>query len=260
MHTDYHTLRLEVLQQIALVQLGKDGPATASLELVQELDRLFQEIELAGDVRAVILTGHSDVFLKAWAPSGLKSLDAIAAAGLLDYLRQVLAQVGRCSKPVIAAVNGQAAGLGFELALACHVLLAADEARFSLPETSLGFLPLGGGLQRLLRHVGRGRALEIVLGGYQLTARDAYEWGLVNHLFSDSDLLDKARDMARLFNSKAPLAVRQALRAAVQGEGLPLEPALELETQLNAFCWNSSDLQEGIQAALEQRPPIFRAR
>lgn len=258
MYTAYHTLKLELSQQIAHVQF-KD-PRQATPELLQELDSLFQELELASEVRSVVLSAEGGYFLGGMSPASLQKLDPIGVQALLEYIQQVLNQIESCSKPVIAAVNGLASGFGMELALASHVLLAAESARFSLPELGLGFLPLGGAIPRLVRALGSKRALEIVLAGYPLTARDAYEWGLVNHVFAEDELAEKAHEMARLFNTNAPLAVRQALKSALGGQDLPLNQALLLDLHANALCWTTADLQEGIQAALEQRPPIFRAR
>lgn len=258
MHTAYHTLKVEIGHHIARVQFL--DPRQASLEGLQELDRLFQELELASEVRSVILTGEGDYFLGGMPPATLQKLDTVGIQALLEYIQQVLGQLDRFSKPVLAAVNGQASGFGMELALSAHVVLAGESARFSLPELGMGFLPLGGAIPRLSRLVGTKRALEIVLAAYPLTARDAYEWGLVNHVFGEDELGDKAQEMARLFNANAPLAVRQALKSAHSGQDLPLTQALELDAHVNAFCWGTADLQEGIQAALEQRPPIFRAR
>lgn len=258
MYTAYSTLKLELGQQIARVHFS--DPRQATPELLAELDRLFQEIELAQDVRSVVISAEGPLFLGGMAPATLQKLDPVGVQALLEYVQQVLGQIERCSKPVIAAVNGLASGFGMELALACHVLLASEQARFSLPELGLGFLPLGGAIPRLARQVGPKRALEIVLGGYPLTATDAYEWGLVNHVFGADELAAKAQDMARLFNANAPLAVRQALKSAAAGQELPLPQALSVDLHANAFCWSTSDLQEGIQAALEGRKPIFRAR
>lgn len=258
MFTAYHTLKLDLNQQIARVQFS--DPRQTTPELLQELDRLFQELELAPEIRSVIISGEGPHFLGGMTLATLQKLDTVAAQALLEYIQQLLGQIERCSKPVIMAVNGLATGFGMELALTGHVVLAAEAAQFNLPELSLGFLPLGGAIPRLVRLLGQKRALELILAGYPLPAADAYEWGLVNHVFGDQELAAKAQDMARLFNSNAPLAVRQALTSAVQGQGLPLAQALTLDLNLNAFCWGTADVQEGIQAALEQRPAIFRAR
>jgi len=258
MHTDYRTLDFELVQQVALLRFRKSQRMTP--EMLQDLEQFFQFVEQALEVRAVVITGHENVFLTGLQPASLQKLEPIGIQAFLDYIQQVMTGIERCGKPVIAAVNGLASGLGLELALACHIVLAAEEARLSLPEASLGFLPLGGGLQRLLRRIGPGRALEMVLGAYHLTAQDAYEWGLLNHVFSQDVLVEKALEMAALFNQQAPLAVKQALRSVSRGASLPLTEALEMESHLNALCWNSLDLQEGIQAVLEQRPPVFRGR
>lgn len=248
---------LQLENQTALLQFQQ---RVCSVELLQELEQALHEIELSPEVRTLVMTGSDDTFLLGLTPSQLASLEPVQIQTFLDYLQQVLSKIENFSKPVIAAVNGLASGLGFELVLSCHLLLASEEARFALPELETGYLPLGGGIQRLLRKVGAHRTLEIVLGGYQLTAQDVYEWGLLNHIFAPELLLEKAFEMAALFKAKAPVAVRQALRAVAEGQALPLPQALQMESHLNALCWNSSDLREGIQAALEQRPPVFRAR
>lgn len=257
MYTDYHTFKLELEQQVAVLAFASTQRFT-SLEHLQELEAAFQELELSSEVRSVILTGEGEQFLAGWQMANLQKLDLPGVRDFMDYLREVLARIENCGKPVIAAVNGMASGFGMELALSAHVLLASETAQFSLTEASLGCLPLGGGLQRLLRQVGRGRALEIVLGSYPLTAQDAYEWGLINHVFPAEVLLERAREMALLFQSQAPLAVQQALRSILQGDNLSLRDALLLESNLNLVCWGSGDFQEGIQASLEQRKAIFR--
>jgi len=247
---------VQTAQQIAVLHL----PRQLNLDQCPELETCLSQLENSPEVRCLILTGQGEHFLSGIAPGSFKKMEPQHLQSFLHYTQSLISFVENFSKPVIAAVNGLASGIGMELALACHVVLAVEEARFVLPELELGYLPLGGGIQRLLRKLGRQRTLEITLGGYPLTAQDAYEWGLINHLFESEELIEKASEMAQLFNSKAPLAVQQALKSVLHGQEMGLKQALEFETHLNTVCWQSSDFQEGVQAFLEQRQPIFRSR
>lgn len=258
MFTAYHTFSLDLNQQVLTLLLNESRHT--SLEHLQEFERLFHEVELASDVRSLVISGRENLFLGGISPHSLQKLDSVGAQTFIEYVHQVLHQIETCSKPVIAAVNGAATGFGMELVLASHIALAAKHASFSLNELSMGHLPLGGAIPRLSRQLGAKRAIEIALAGYSLTAEDAYDWGLINHVFGNEDLLAKAHEMARLFNSNAPLAVRQALLSCKHSQDMPLAQSLNMDQHLNAFCWNTADLHEGIQAHLEQRPPIFRAR
>lgn len=247
---------VQIVQQTAILYL----PRQLKLEQCAELESRLSQIESDPEIRSLILTGQEDEFMSGIAPSSFKKMEAHHLQAFLNYVQGLISFVENFSKPVIAAVNGLASGIGMELALACHVVLAVENARFVLPELELGYLPLGGGIQRLLRGLGRHRTLEITLGGYPLTAHDAYEWGLLNHLFEAQELIEKAQEMAMLFNSKSPLAVQQALKSVQTGQEMGLQQSLELESHLNSICWQSNDFQEGVQAYLEQRPPLFRGR
>jgi enoyl-CoA hydratase len=168
--------------------------------------------------------------------------------------------IGRLSKPVIAAVQGFALGGGFELVLACDLVVAAENARFGLPEPKLGLVPGGGGTQRLPRLVGRTRALEVLLTGRVLTAEDAYNWGIVNRVVAKEDLLSAAAEMAASMVAMAPQALAVTKRVVRDGLDSPLPAALTLEQDATAPLIVTDDAREGIAAFIEKRDAQFPGR
>lgn len=172
--------------------------------------------------------------------------------------RRVYDRFTTCPKPIVAAVHGYALGGGFELVLVCDLVVAAESARFGLPEARLGLLPGGGGTQRLPRLVGRVRANELLMSARRLHASEALEWGLVNRVVPDEALLDAARELAESLLTQAPLAVRMAKRLVHEGLDAPLGVALSYEQDATATLYETDDAREGIAAFVEKRPPVFR--
>jgi enoyl-CoA hydratase/carnithine racemase len=164
------------------------------------------------------------------------------------------------SKPIIAAVQGFALGGGFELVLACDLVVAAENARFGLPEPKLGLAPGGGGTQRLPRIVGRTRALEVLLAGRVLTGVEAYDWGLATRVVSKEDLLDAAEELARAIVAFAPAPLTTIKRIVDEGMALPLAEALTLEQEETAKLIVTPDALEGIAAFVEKREARFPGR
>jgi enoyl-CoA hydratase len=166
-------------------------------------------------------------------------------------------EIENCGVPVIAAINGIAAGGGCELALACHIRIAAPNASFSLPETKLGIIPGYGGTQRLAREIGEGRALEMMLTARSVNAEEALRVGLINRITS-RDVLAEAEALAKEIASLAPLALRACLEAVTRGLALPIAEGLALETKLFASLFATGDVKEGTRAFLEKRLPVFK--
>ena len=163
--------------------------------------------------------------------------------------------------PVIAAVAGAAAGGGCELALACHLRVVSEDARFSLPETRLGLVPAYGGTQRLARAVGQGRALSAMLAGEEISAGEALRLGLVNRVVARGELMEEAFALARtIAEVSAPLAARACLEAVTRGARMPLEAGLSLEAELFSRLFSTDDVREGTRAFLEKRAPTFKGR
>jgi enoyl-CoA hydratase len=174
--------------------------------------------------------------------------------------QQLTLLVERLEKPVIAAINGFALGGGCELALACHIRIASDKAKFGQPEVKLGLVPGFGGSQRLPRLVGKGRALELLLGGGMIGADEALRIGLVNRVVAPEELAETARDLAKQIAANAPLAVGYCMAAVASGLEMPLEEALRMEAALFGLCFATEDMREGTSAFLEKRKAEFKGR
>jgi enoyl-CoA hydratase len=163
-------------------------------------------------------------------------------------------------KPVIAAINGYALGGGCELALACHLRIASENAKFGQPEVNLGIIPGYGGTQRLARLVGKGRAMELILTGNQIDAHEAYRIGLVNKVVPQQELMAAATTLAQTIAGKGQIAIRMALKAMNMTQETNLTDGLQLEASLFGVCTASEDAKEGTRAFLEKRKPVFKNR
>jgi enoyl-CoA hydratase/carnithine racemase len=253
-------ITFEVRDFVAVVRLERPEKLNALTRgMLSELGETFRRMEGAGDVRVVILTGAGERAFCAGTDIGeLAAMDSEEAGRAAARGQDVCERIEGCNVPVIAAVNGVAAGGGCELALACHLRVASSSASFSLPETSLGVIPAYGGTQRLARATGSCRALEMMLTGSPLSAEEALRVGLVNRVVPPQELLTEAENLARQIASLAPLAVRACLKAVTRGLSLPLEEGLELEAELFSGLFATEDMKEGTRAFLEKRAPVFR--
>jgi len=198
----------------------------------------------------------------------------IAGADIADLARQgpfdgkaralrgqaVLRRLETCGKPVVAAVNGFALGGGCELALACHIRMASENAKFGQPEVRLGIIPGYAGSQRLPRLIGKGRALQLLLTGEMIDAHEAYRIGLVNSVVPPDRLLAEAEKLLRTILAQGPIAVRLALEAVERGLEMSLDEGSNLEANLFGLLASSQDMREGLTAFLEKRPPKFEGR
>jgi enoyl-CoA hydratase len=210
---------------------------------------------------ALIVTGAGEKSFVAGADIGeLAPLDARAAEEISRFGQGVCDLLERSPKPVIAAVNGYALGGGCELALACHVRLASENAVLGLPEVSLGIIPGYGGTQRLPRLIGVGRAHEIILSCRRVKADEAERIGLVNRVVPLAALREEAGKLAQAILRNGPLAVAAAIEAVTRGTQLPLDQGLRLESGLFGLLAASEDMHEGLKAFLEKRPPRFQRK
>ena len=247
---------------IAILRLNRPEKLNAlSGEMIRELSDKLKQLEGDVELRVVILTAEGDqAFCAGTDISELADPGEATAIEVSERGQKLCGQVEAFPVPVIAAINGLAAGGGCELALACHIRVASSGATFSLPETKLGLISAYGGTQRLPREVGEGRALEIMLTGKTVTAEEAFDIGLVNRLATSANLLIEAHSLANEIAQLAPLAIRACLQAVTRGLELPLEKGLALETELFATLFATDDVREGTTAFLEKRSPKFKGR
>lgn len=230
-------------------------------ETLQALDHAFAEAASADDIRVVILTGAGPKAFVAGADiAEMRDLSAMQGREFSLLGQQLMRRIERMPKPVIAMVNGFALGGGLELAMACHLRIAASSARLGQPEINLGLIPGFGGTQRLLRLTGRAAALELCLLGLPIDAARAFQLGLVNRVVEPEALQNETLALAQRLAAAAPLALRGILDAVVFGGECAIEEGLQLETAQFALLFASDDMREGTGAFLEKRPAHFLNR
>jgi enoyl-CoA hydratase len=258
----YESLLLEQKDGVAVVTVNRPKKLNAlNTQTIGELDAVFATLASDENVKGVVLTGSGEKAFVAGADiAELAGLDAEAGRALSARGHRVFDRIEWLGKPVVAAVNGFALGGGCELALACHVRLASENASLGTPEVKLGLICGYGGTQRLPRLVGRGAALEILLTGGQVDAAEALRLGLVNRVVPLERLLPEAEALVRKMIANGPLALRATLEAVHGGLDRPLAEAQEGEAQLFGDLCATADAAEGTRAFLEKRAPRFRGQ
>lgn len=261
MTTPFTFLTLEIADALAIVTVNRPDKLNAlNATVIAELDKAFTELAQREQVRAIILTGAGRAFVAgadiaeiaeaADGPAGLESLSQVGS--------RVFTKIERLNKPVIAAINGFALGGGLELALACHVRVASEGAKFGLPEAKLGLIPGYGGTQRLPRLIGTGRAMQMILTGGMIDANTAAQYGLVNAVYPAEVLMDVTRSMAKEMMANGPLALAHAIEVVAKGAGMAMDEALALESRRFGELGRTADMREGTKAFLEKRPAAFK--
>ncbi|HEX5827251.1 MAG TPA: enoyl-CoA hydratase-related protein [Candidatus Limnocylindrales bacterium] len=248
------------LDGVALVTLDRPNARNAlSFALLAELDAALAVLDDDEACRAIVITGAGDRAFAAGAD--IRELAGASRHGLhADDPFAAVDRVGRLRTPVIAAVRGYALGGGAELAMACDMLIAADDAVFGQPEISIGVIPGAGGTQRLARAVGRARAMELVLTGRRFGAAEAERLGLVTVLVPADEVLPRALVIAAEIAAKPVHAVRAAKAAVNATQALPLDEGLRFERDRFEELFDTEDRDEGMLAFLEKRPPAWRHR
>jgi enoyl-CoA hydratase len=211
--------------------------------MAQELSEICTSITADNDIYVVTITGSGNTFCT----GGDKNVHPAAAMAAIE-------------QPVIAAISGDALGLGLELALACDIRIAADKAHFAMPQVASGSVPTDGATQRLPRIIGRGKALELLLTADSITAADALEIGLVSKLYPPEALAGEVQKLAETIAAKGPIALRYLKEAVLKGMDVTLEQGLKMEADLYFLLHSTSDRTEGIRAFLEKRPPKYEGK
>lgn len=258
----FNNLLVEIVDGVALITINRPAALNAlNEELLHELAEVFAAMKDDPSVACVILTGSgAKAFVAGADIAAMQQMDAMTAETFARLGHSVLNAIENLPKPVIAAVNGFALGGGCELAMACDIRLAAENAKFGQPEVNLGVIPGFGGTLRLARLVGKGRAKQMIFTGDMVDAQEAYRIGLANMVLSAESLLGEARKMAAKITSKGPLAVRMAKEAIDSGLEMDQERAGRYEAGLFGLCFASADQKEGMQAFLEKRPAKFNGQ
>ena len=256
---NYTNLLVEIENNVARVTINRPDKLNAlNNATLNELYEVFLSIEHNSEIRAVVLTGSGEKAFVAGADiSELNQLTPLAAKDFAEKGQKIFSFIEHLSKPVIAAVNGFALGGGCELALACHIRLASENAKFGQPEINLGIIPGYGGTQRLTRLINSSKALEYILTADFIDAQTALQLGLVNHVYPLSELITHAKELADKIAGKPAQAVRLALKAIHAVKELPQSQGEIYEASLFALATGTEDFKEGTNAFLQKRKPDF---
>jgi len=257
----YQTLLASIENGILVITINRPDKLNAlNKDVFTDLDSALNEIENNPEIRSVIITGAGPKAFVAGADiSEFGGLNKNEAMALAKRGQDIFARIENCSKPIVAAVNGFALGGGCELSMACHFRIASDNAKFGQPEVNLGLIPGYGGTQRLVQLIGKGRALELLMSGNMIDANTALQYGLVNYVVKQEELLAKARSILESINSKAPLSVAACIKAAnaVYDETIN---GFDLEIKEFGNCFDTEDMKEGTSAFLEKRKASFKGK
>ncbi len=259
---EFSHLTYEATERVAWITINRPDKLNAlNRATVAEIGAAATRAAGDPSVGVIVVTGAGDRSFVAGAD--IAEMAALDAEGAQRFSRELMASFGaleEAGKPVIAAVNGFALGGGCELALACHVRIASDSARFGQPEVGLGLIPGAGGTQRLQRLVGRGRALDLILSGEAIDAAEALRIGLVERVVPGAELRATVTAYAGKLLAKSPKALARALDAVLAGGEVALPEALELEAAMFGLCFATEDMREGTRAFVEKRKPKFSGR
>ena len=256
----YKTLLVEIDNSICIITINRPDKLNAlNKEVFNDLNAAIDEIYKNPEIRSAIITGAGNKAFVAGADiSEFLELDPSEATELSARGHKVFDKIENSPKPIVAAVNGFALGGGCELALACHFIYASENAKFGQPEVNLGLIPGYGGTQRLTQLVGRNLAMELLMSGNMISAKEAMEIGVVNKVFSAEELLPKTKEILSLIQSKAPVAVAKVIECVNNFDHT--QQGYDLEIKKFGECFATEDAKEGASAFLEKRKPNFKGQ
>ena len=257
----YKTLLTSLENNVLTITINRPDKLNAlNAQVFDDLNNILDEIEKKPEIRSAIITGAGPKAFVAGADiSEFSDFSKEQAMVMAKRGQDIFFRIECCNKPIIAAVNGFALGGGCELSMACHFRIASENAKFGQPEVNLGLIPGYGGTQRLVQLIGKGRALELLMSGNMIDAHEAKEFGLVNHVTGADNLIEQAKIILSVINSKAPLAVAACIRAAnaVYDETIN---GFDLEIKEFGNCFATEDMKEGTAAFLEKRKANFKGK
>ena len=256
----HNTLLTSLENGIFTIRINRPDKLNAlNQEVMNDLNNVMDEVYNNSEIRSVIITGSGNKAFVAGADisefSGLSQQEGMALA---KKGQDIFFKIENSPKPVIAAVNGFALGGGCELAMACHMRVASENAKFGQPEVNLGLIPGYGGTQRLPMLIGKGKAIELLLTGNMIDATTALESGLVNYVVPQDKIVNKAKEILEVINSKAPVAIAKCINAA--NHAYTGKKGYEQEIFGFSECFTTEDMKEGTAAFLEKRKPEFKGK
>jgi enoyl-CoA hydratase len=255
-------VRTEVRDGVCIITIDRPKVLNAlNAQTVGEIGEAFEQARTDEAVKAVIVTGGGEKAFVAGADiRELATMTPISGKETAERGQRIFRAIETFPKPVIAAINGFALGGGCELALACHIRIASENAQLGLPEVTLGIIPGYGGTQRMTRLLGKGKALELICTGDRIGAAEAEKIGLVNRVVPADQLMAAAEEMARKIASRGPLAVRAAIEAVMVGSDMGFDEGQVLEATLFGLLASTEDMKEGMAAFLEKRAAAFTGK
>jgi enoyl-CoA hydratase len=255
----YETITYDVTDRIATITVNRPDKLNAlNARVISELGVAIDAARASADVGGIILTGAGRAFIAGADISELEQHGAVAMKEVARTGAAVFRRFETSPKPTIAAVNGFCLGGGCEIAMACHIRIASESAKFGQPETKLGLVPGYGGTQRLPRLVGKGRALQLLMTSEIIDAQEAYRIGLANKVVPAAELLTAAHAMLATIMANGPLAVAHCIEAVNAGYDITLEEAMTLEATMFGLLAATEDKREGTRAFLEKRTANFK--
>lgn len=257
-----NSLKYEVIDKTGIIKINRPKALNAfNIDVLNEFNNLLDEIDNDNSVKVIIVTGEGEKTFCAGADlAGIKNSTKEEFKQFIEKGQMLMRRIETMKIPIIAAINGFALGGGLELALACDIRIASENAKMGTPEVGIGLIPGWGATQRLPKVIGLGRAKELILTGVHITAKDAESLGLVNKVVTPEELINTANKMAQKIAGNAPVAVKLAKSTINVAFDVNIDEGYKHELEAEKKCFETEDLQEGIQALFDKRKPNFTGK